>query len=50
MLNMVITKEPSDDQEYQDIYDNIKEECGGYREVLDLRIPGPTKKDRKWGD
>jgi len=50
MLNMVIPEELGDDQEYQDIYDDIKEECGSYGEVLDLRIPRPTKKDRKWGD
>ena len=50
MLNMVVPEELGDDQEYQDIYEDIKEECGGYGEVLDLRIPRPTKKDRKWGD
>lgn len=50
MLNMVVPEELGDEQEYQDIYEDIKEECGSYGEVLDLRIPKPTKKDRKWGD
>src|SRR5882757_1012767 len=50
MLNMVVTEELGDEQEYQDIYEDIKEECGRYGDVLDLRIPKPTKKDRKWGD
>ncbi|KAI0073271.1 hypothetical protein K474DRAFT_1678020 [Panus rudis PR-1116 ss-1] len=51
MLNMVVPEELTDDQEYADIYEDIKEECGRYGEVEDLRIPRPVKKDKlKWGD
>lgn len=50
MLNMVTTDDLTDDQEYQDLYDDIKEECAGFGEVEDLRIPRPVKKDRsRWG-
>lgn len=51
MLNMVIPEDLSDDQEYADIYEDIKEEAGRYGQVQDLRIPRPVKKDKaKWGD
>ncbi|KAH8093800.1 hypothetical protein BXZ70DRAFT_1001602 [Cristinia sonorae] len=51
MLNMVVPEDLSDDQEYADIYEDIKEECGNYGAVEDLRIPRPIKKDKaKWGD
>lgn len=50
MLNMVVTEDLADDQEYAEIYEDIKEECSTFGPVLDLRIPRPTKKDRKWGD
>lgn len=51
MLNMVVPEDLTDDQEYADIYEDIKEECGRYGPVADLRIPRPVKKDKaKWGD
>lgn len=51
MLNMVVPEELLDDQEYADIYEDIKEECGRYGPVEDLRIPRPLKKDKaKWGE
>lgn len=51
MLNMVVPEELQDDQEYADIYEDIKEECGRYGQVEDLRIPRPVKRDKaKWGD
>lgn len=51
MLNMVVPEDLNDDQEYADIYEDIKEECSKYGEVEDLRIPRPVKKDKmKWGD
>ncbi|CAL1714681.1 unnamed protein product [Somion occarium] len=51
MLNMVVPEDLSDDQEYADIYEDIKEECGRFGPVEDLRIPRPVKKDKfKWGD
>ncbi|EJF64234.1 hypothetical protein DICSQDRAFT_144911 [Dichomitus squalens LYAD-421 SS1] len=51
MLNMVVPEELQDDQEYADILEDVKEECGKYGEVEDLRIPRPVKKDKaKWGE
>lgn len=51
MLNMVVPEDLSDDQEYADIYEDIREECGKYGAVDDLRIPRPVKKDKaKWGE
>ncbi|KAI5121618.1 hypothetical protein M0805_001148 [Coniferiporia weirii] len=49
MLNMVTPDDLTDDQEYADIYEDIKEECSGFGEVDDLRIPRPVKKDKsRW--
>ena len=45
---MVIPEDLGDDQECQDIYWNIKKQCGGYGEVLELCVPRLTKKDWKW--
>lgn len=51
MLNMVVPEDLQDDQEYADIYEDIKEECGNYGQVSDLRIPRPVKRDKaKWGE
>ncbi|KAI0675518.1 hypothetical protein C8Q78DRAFT_1074535 [Trametes maxima] len=51
MLNMVVPEELSDDQEYADIYEDVKEEAERYGSVEDLRIPRPVKKDKaKWGE
>lgn len=51
MLNMVVPEDLTDDGEYADIYEDIKEECSSYGRVADLRIPRPVKKDKaKWGE
>ncbi len=51
MLNMVVPEELTDDQEYADLLEDVKEECSKYGEVEDLRIPRPVKKDKaKWGE
>lgn len=51
MLNMVVPEDLHDDQEYADIYEDIKDECSNYGAVADLRIPRPVKKDKtKWGE
>lgn len=51
MLNMVVPEDLLDDQEYADIYEDVKEECEKYGPVEDLRIPRPVKKDKaKWGE
>jgi splicing factor U2AF 65 kDa subunit len=51
MLNMVVPEDLHDDQEYADIYEDVKEECSNYGAVADLRIPRPVKRDKsKWGE
>ncbi|TFY64391.1 hypothetical protein EVJ58_g2665 [Rhodofomes roseus] len=51
MLNMVVPEELTDDQEYADLYEDIKEECAKFGAVTDLRIPRPVKRDKAgWGD
>lgn len=49
MLNMVTPDDLTDDMEYGDLYEDVKEECSNFGEVEDLRIPRPVKKDKsKW--
>ncbi|CCM00255.1 uncharacterized protein FIBRA_02285 [Fibroporia radiculosa] len=51
MLNMVVPEDLTDDQEYADVYEDVKEECSKYGLVEDLRIPRPVKRDKaKWGE
>lgn len=52
MLNMITPEDLVNDEEYGDIYEDVKEECSKFGEVEDLRIPRPVKKDNKssWGD
>ncbi|KAF9453523.1 hypothetical protein P691DRAFT_771296 [Macrolepiota fuliginosa MF-IS2] len=46
MLNMVTPEDLVDDDEYGDLYEDVKEECSRYGELDDLRIPRPVKKDK----
>ena len=46
MLNMVTPEDLVDDQEYGDIYEDVKEECSQYGAIEDLCIPRPVKKDK----
>ncbi|OAX43940.1 hypothetical protein K503DRAFT_611116 [Rhizopogon vinicolor AM-OR11-026] len=49
MLNMVTPDDLTNDDEYGDLYEDVKEECSKYGAVEDLRIPRPVKKDKsKW--
>lgn len=49
MLNMVTPDDLVDDQEYEDILEDIKEECNNFGRVEDLRVPRPVKKDKsRW--
>jgi len=51
MLNMVTSDDLIEDDEYGDIYEDVKEECSRFGPVEDLRIPRPVKKDKtKWGE
>ncbi|KIY63512.1 hypothetical protein CYLTODRAFT_432956 [Cylindrobasidium torrendii FP15055 ss-10] len=47
MLNMVTPEDLHDDQDYQEIFEDIRDECNSYGPVEDLRIPRPAKKERK---
>ena len=49
MLNMVTPDDLVDDEEYSEIYEDVKDECSRYGPVEDLRIPRPVKKDKsRW--
>jgi len=41
LLNMVTEEELRDEEEYEDILEDIREECGKYGEVRSLEIPRP---------
>jgi len=49
MLNMVTPEELQDDEEYQDILEDINEECSKYGEVEGVRIPRPVARKQKKG-
>ena len=46
MLNMVTPEDLIDDQEYGDIYEDVKEESSRYGAVEDIHIPRPIKKGK----
>ncbi|KAF5362230.1 hypothetical protein D9756_002504 [Leucocoprinus leucothites] len=46
MLNMVTIEDLVDDDEYGDLYEDVKDECSKYGALEDLRIPRPVKKDK----
>jgi len=49
MLNMVTPEDLINDQEYEDLVLDIRDECENFGRVVDLRIPRPVKKDKsKW--
>lgn len=55
MLNMVTMEDLIDDQDYADLVEDIKEECGKYGTVIDVKIPRPVlnengKVDQKASD
>ncbi|KAF9072301.1 hypothetical protein BDP27DRAFT_426288 [Rhodocollybia butyracea] len=49
MLNMVTPEDLMDDEDYGDLYQDIKEECENFGRVEDLRIPRPVKATSKGG-
>lgn len=55
MLNMVTMDDLINDQDYEDLLEDIKEECGKYGTVVDVKIPRPVltengKVDQKASD
>ena len=47
MLNMVTPEEVIDDNEYEDILEDIKEECSKYGTVLEVKVPRPVVGDNR---
>ncbi|KAG2236550.1 hypothetical protein BDF21DRAFT_388996 [Thamnidium elegans] len=43
LMNMVTPEELEDDDEYQDIWDDIAEECSKFGKIIDMKIPRPNK-------
>lgn len=43
LMNMVVPEELEDEEEYEDILEDVKEECGKYGFVKSLEIPRPIK-------
>ncbi|CAG8578720.1 17337_t:CDS:10 [Acaulospora morrowiae] len=41
LLNMVTPEELVDDEEYEDIVDDVREECSKFGQVVDMKIPRP---------
>ena len=55
MLNMVTMDDLINDQDYEDLVEDIKEECGKFGNVIDVKIPRPVlnengKVDQKASD
>lgn len=48
LLNMVTPEELYVDADYNDIVEDINDECGKYGEVEGVRIPRPVPKSKKW--
>jgi len=42
LLNMVVPEELNDEEEYEDILEDIREECGRFGEVRSIEIPRPV--------
>ncbi len=46
MLNMVTPHELTDDQEYAEIVEDIRDECARFGAVVDVRIPRPQRESK----
>ena len=42
LMNMVVPEELVDDDEYEEIVEDVKEECGKYGQVKSIEIPRPV--------
>jgi len=43
LMNMITPEELEDEEEYEDILEDVKEECGKYGEVVSMEIPRPIR-------
>ncbi|KIR63993.1 splicing factor U2AF 65 kDa subunit [Cryptococcus bacillisporus CA1873] len=48
LLNMVTPEELYNDDDYNDIIEDINDECSKYGEIEGVRIPRPVPKSKKW--
>ncbi|OAX85181.1 hypothetical protein ACJ72_00448 [Emergomyces africanus] len=47
LLNMVTTEELLDNDDYEEICDDVREECSKYGEVVELKVPRPTGNNKQ---
>ncbi|PGH17873.1 hypothetical protein AJ79_00772 [Helicocarpus griseus UAMH5409] len=47
LLNMVTNDELLDNDDYEEICDDVREECSKYGQVLELKVPRPTGNNRQ---
>lgn len=48
LLNMVTPEELYDEQDYQEIFEDINEECSKYGDIEGVKIPRPIPKKKGW--
>ncbi|KAI8879026.1 hypothetical protein K501DRAFT_227442 [Backusella circina FSU 941] len=49
LMNMVTPEELEDDEEFQDIWEDIAEECAKFGTIVDMKIPRPNKEQEVGG-
>ncbi|PGH32506.1 splicing factor U2AF 65 kDa subunit [[Emmonsia] crescens] len=47
LLNMVTTEELLDTDDYEEICDDVRDECSKYGEVVELKVPRPTGNNKQ---
>ena len=47
LLNMVTAEELIDDEDYKEIVEDVREECGKYGKVEDIKVPRPALGSRQ---
>lgn len=48
LLNMVTPDELYDDQDYEEILEDVNDECAKYGEIEGVRVPRPIPKPKHW--
>ncbi|KAJ8097834.1 hypothetical protein POJ06DRAFT_297029 [Lipomyces tetrasporus] len=46
LLNMIVPEDLNDDDEYEDIRADVREECEKFGKIVDLKIPRPTASNK----
>ena len=47
LLNMVVPEELIDNQDYEEIVEDVQEECAKFGQVLDIKVPRPSMGSRQ---